>query len=226
MFMSASPACRSTSSRAPAPSSSRRSSARLGGKPVDPYAIYGAQAAQVLLDAIAASDGTRGDVIAKLFETKVTDGLLGTFEINENGDPAAPRAQSSASRSTRPRTSSRPRRRSLRSRRPSRRPAASWTPQDGKAGGGPWPSPSFALGSVTAMAAPGPTTTLDRLRKPSIVVAASGSALVGARRRLAGRQLRQGPDRVRQRRPDRARRTARSTGSSRSATRSSTGSCS
>ena len=61
---------------------------RLGGKNIDPYAIYGAQAAQVMLDAIAASDGSRGDVIAKMFEAKVTDGLLGTFEINENGDPS------------------------------------------------------------------------------------------------------------------------------------------
>ncbi len=61
---------------------------RLGGKPIDPYAIYGAQAAQVLLDAIAASDGTRGDIIAKMFEAKVTDGYLGSFEINENGDPS------------------------------------------------------------------------------------------------------------------------------------------
>ena len=33
---------------------------RLGGKPVDPYAIYGAQAAEVMLNAIAASDGSRG----------------------------------------------------------------------------------------------------------------------------------------------------------------------
>ncbi len=33
----------------------------LGGEPVDPYAIYGAQAAQVVLDAIAASDGTRAE---------------------------------------------------------------------------------------------------------------------------------------------------------------------
>ena len=60
----------------------------LGGEPVDPYAVYGAQAAQVLLDAIAASDFSRGDVIAKLFETQVTDGFLGDFEINENGDPS------------------------------------------------------------------------------------------------------------------------------------------
>jgi branched-chain amino acid transport system substrate-binding protein len=61
----------------------------LAGKPIDPYAIYGAQSAQVLLDAIAASDGSRADVIAKLFETSVEDGLLGTFTFNENGDPQA-----------------------------------------------------------------------------------------------------------------------------------------
>ena len=60
----------------------------LGGKPLDPNAIYGAQAAQVMLDAIAKSDGTRGDVTAKLFETEVTDGLLGTFRFDANGDPA------------------------------------------------------------------------------------------------------------------------------------------
>ena len=72
----------------------------LQGKPIDPYAIYGGQAAQVMFDAIAASDGTRSDVIKKLFETKVTDGLLGSFKFDANGDPEEPRAQSSASRST------------------------------------------------------------------------------------------------------------------------------
>ncbi len=59
----------------------------LQGKAIDPYAIYGGQAAQVMLDAIEGSDGTRSDVIKKLFETSVTDGLLGTFKIDENGDP-------------------------------------------------------------------------------------------------------------------------------------------
>ncbi len=59
----------------------------LSGKAIDPYAIYGGQAAIVLLDAIAASDGTRADVITKLFETNVTDGLLGSFKIDDNGDP-------------------------------------------------------------------------------------------------------------------------------------------
>ena len=61
---------------------------RLGGANVDPYAIYGAQAAEIMLAAIAASDGSRGDIIAKLFETSVTDGYLGSFDINENGDPS------------------------------------------------------------------------------------------------------------------------------------------
>jgi len=60
----------------------------LGGKEIDPYAIYGAQAAQVLLDAIADSDGSREQVIENLFNTKVENGYLGNFEINENGDPS------------------------------------------------------------------------------------------------------------------------------------------
>jgi branched-chain amino acid transport system substrate-binding protein len=60
----------------------------LGGASIDPYAIYGAQAAVILLDAIEASDGTRTSVIQNLFQTQVTDGLLGSFEINENGDPS------------------------------------------------------------------------------------------------------------------------------------------
>jgi branched-chain amino acid transport system substrate-binding protein len=58
----------------------------LKGKPVDPYAILGAQAAQVLLDAIEKSDGTRSDVIAKVFATKVSNGLIGNFSFNKNGD--------------------------------------------------------------------------------------------------------------------------------------------
>jgi branched-chain amino acid transport system substrate-binding protein len=59
----------------------------LNGARIDPYAIYGAQSAQILLDAIGESDGTRSDVIAKMFATEVTDGLLGSFNFNENGDP-------------------------------------------------------------------------------------------------------------------------------------------
>jgi branched-chain amino acid transport system substrate-binding protein len=59
----------------------------LAGKNIDPYAIYGGQAAQVLFDAIGESDGSRTDVIAKMFEVEVTDGLLGSFSFDENGDP-------------------------------------------------------------------------------------------------------------------------------------------
>ena len=61
----------------------------LSGKSIDPYAIYGAQAAQTMLDAIAASDGTRADVITKLFESDVQNGLLGTFTFSADGDPVA-----------------------------------------------------------------------------------------------------------------------------------------
>jgi branched-chain amino acid transport system substrate-binding protein len=59
----------------------------LAGKAIDPYAIYGAQSAQIVLDAIEASDGSRTSVIENIFATKVTDGLLGSFSFNENGDP-------------------------------------------------------------------------------------------------------------------------------------------
>ncbi len=58
----------------------------LNGKPVDPYAILGAQAATVLLDAIKNSDGGRGGVIGEVFKTKIDNGLIGSFEINQNGD--------------------------------------------------------------------------------------------------------------------------------------------
>ncbi len=60
----------------------------LGNEKVDPYAAYGAQAASVLLEAIEASDGSRTSIIEQLGQTKVEGGILGSFEINENGDPA------------------------------------------------------------------------------------------------------------------------------------------
>ena len=45
-----------------------------------------AQAAQVLLDAIEKSDGSRAEVITNVFDTHVTDGLIGSFSFNKNGD--------------------------------------------------------------------------------------------------------------------------------------------
>jgi len=56
------------------------------GQSADPYAVYAAQATQILLDAIARSDGTRTSVTRKLFSTKVHDGILGTFSITPTGD--------------------------------------------------------------------------------------------------------------------------------------------
>ena len=110
---------------------------RLGGKAIDPYAIYGAQAAQVLLDAIAASDGSRGrrDREAVRAEDRRT-ATSARSRSTRTAIRAAPKARSWASRSTRPRTSSRPSRRSLRSRRSSRRHAASQPLVRSKAGRG------------------------------------------------------------------------------------------
>jgi ABC-type branched-subunit amino acid transport system substrate-binding protein len=48
--------------------------------------VYAAQATEVLLDAIARSDGTRESVIRELFRTDVKRGLLGDFTFDENGD--------------------------------------------------------------------------------------------------------------------------------------------
>ena len=59
------------------------------GKEPDPYSVYAAQAAEVLLAAIARSDGSRGSISAELFNTKVTNGILGSFTINKNGDTSS-----------------------------------------------------------------------------------------------------------------------------------------
>ena len=58
----------------------------LKGKPVDPYAILAVQAADVVLQAIANSDGTRASIREEGFKIKVEDGYIGGFEFNENGD--------------------------------------------------------------------------------------------------------------------------------------------
>jgi branched-chain amino acid transport system substrate-binding protein len=61
---------------------------KVGGAP-DPYSVYAAQAAQVLIDAISRSNGTRADVTKQLFKTKVKNGILGSFTINKNGDTSS-----------------------------------------------------------------------------------------------------------------------------------------
>lgn len=53
------------------------------------YTLYAATAAQMLLEAIANSDGTRADIISKLFAANLTDTATGPMSFDENGDPAA-----------------------------------------------------------------------------------------------------------------------------------------
>jgi branched-chain amino acid transport system substrate-binding protein len=60
--------------------------ATQSGGNVDPYSAYAAQSMEVLLTAVENSDGTRADVAAQLLKTKVTDGILGSFTIDANGD--------------------------------------------------------------------------------------------------------------------------------------------
>jgi len=54
-----------------------------------PYTVYAAQATEVLLQAIAASDGTRASVRRNLFKARVSNGLLGSFSIDSHGDTTA-----------------------------------------------------------------------------------------------------------------------------------------
>ena len=58
---------------------------------VDPAAVYAAQAAELLVGAIALSDGTRASVASELFKAHVLNGLLGSFAIDANGDPSPAR---------------------------------------------------------------------------------------------------------------------------------------
>jgi branched-chain amino acid transport system substrate-binding protein len=50
------------------------------------YSVYAAQATHALLDAIAASDGSRAGVVRNLFRTRVHGGLLDDFAIDRYGD--------------------------------------------------------------------------------------------------------------------------------------------
>ena len=58
---------------------------RIGGT-FYPWTAYGAQAANVMLDAIARSDGTRASVTRALFRTHVRNGLIGSFSFKPTGD--------------------------------------------------------------------------------------------------------------------------------------------
>jgi len=51
------------------------------------YTASAAQSAEILLDAIARSDGTRASVTRELFKTRVENGILGDIRFDKNGDP-------------------------------------------------------------------------------------------------------------------------------------------
>ena len=62
-----------------------RAYAKLKGQ-MPPYPVYQGQSAQVLLDAIARSNGTRSSVSDQLFRTNVKNGIMGTFHFDRFGD--------------------------------------------------------------------------------------------------------------------------------------------
>jgi branched-chain amino acid transport system substrate-binding protein len=58
---------------------------RFGARPCC-YAVHSGEATRVLLDAIAGSDGSRGDVLDRLFHARASDGMLGSFTFDRFGD--------------------------------------------------------------------------------------------------------------------------------------------
>jgi branched-chain amino acid transport system substrate-binding protein len=56
------------------------------GRSIRPFVLESAQAAEVLLEAIARSDGTRASVLKEVHAIEVNDGILGSFRFDANGD--------------------------------------------------------------------------------------------------------------------------------------------
>ncbi len=52
----------------------------------DPYSVYAAQATEVMVQAIAQSNGTRADVTKQLFKINLKNSILGNVSFNSNGD--------------------------------------------------------------------------------------------------------------------------------------------
>jgi branched-chain amino acid transport system substrate-binding protein len=50
------------------------------------FSVHTAEAMNVVLDAITQSDGSRPSVLRNIFQTRVRDGLLGSFELDRYGD--------------------------------------------------------------------------------------------------------------------------------------------
>src|SRR6185503_1497943 len=62
-----------------------RLEAAIGTRP-DTYSVYAAQAADLVLDAIGRSDGTRRAVVRNVLSARVNRGILGSFAITPTGD--------------------------------------------------------------------------------------------------------------------------------------------
>lgn len=58
---------------------------QIGTEP-NPYSQYGAQAMQVLLQAVAAGGGDRAKTTKAIFGINITNGIIGNFTINATGD--------------------------------------------------------------------------------------------------------------------------------------------
>ena len=91
----------------------RRFARTQAGVEIEPSAVYAAQAAEVVLDAIARSDGTRASVLSALFRTRVRDGLLGDFSFDARGDVSESPSRSCAWSAAGRRAESRARRAAL-----------------------------------------------------------------------------------------------------------------
>jgi branched-chain amino acid transport system substrate-binding protein len=61
--------------------------AQVGDEPIEVFAPYAGEAAEVLINAIKVG-GTRSGTVDTLLKTHVTDGITGTFSITPSGDPS------------------------------------------------------------------------------------------------------------------------------------------
>lgn len=60
----------------------------IGEAPVELFAPYAGEATEVLLDAIDEGSAERAGVVEALFKTKITNGIVGSFDIKPSGDPS------------------------------------------------------------------------------------------------------------------------------------------
>jgi branched-chain amino acid transport system substrate-binding protein len=59
---------------------------KVDHQPPAPYSVYAAQAAEIVVAAIAQSNGTRADITKQLFKVHLKGSILGNVSFNSNGD--------------------------------------------------------------------------------------------------------------------------------------------